>query len=283
MSLKDGETSIIGGLIQDSKTKGKRKVMILGDIPIIGPLLSSNDNSNSKSELVLAITPRVVRSISVPEGDAAGFWSGKEDEPSLSKPYSSFVQEPELVPAVQTTPLPPAEAPVKPETEPKAAPSVQPPPPVPAQPEPPTAAEPQSPAPKVTVNLAAPASVELNSQFSVEIKVANTTNLVSAPFTFAYDPIFLELIRLTEGPFMKKDGKPTTFRPTIDKVTGQVAISLSRPAEVGGVTGSGTLAIATFRAKNQGPASMGFLDTNLTAVGGKPVDALSYSAVVEVK
>ncbi|GAB7027275.1 secretin N-terminal domain-containing protein [Geotalea toluenoxydans] len=283
LSLKDGETSIIGGLIQDSKTKGKRKVMILGDIPIIGPLLSSNDNSNSKSELVLAITPRVVRSISVPEGDAAGFWSGKEDEPSLSKPYSSFVQEPELVPAVQTTPLPPAEAPVKPETEPKAAPSVQPPPPVPAQPEPPTAAEPQSPAPKVTVNLAAPASVELNSQFSVEIKVANTTNLVSAPFTFAYDPIFLELIRLTEGPFMKKDGKPTTFRPTIDKVTGQVAISLSRPAEVGGVTGSGTLAIATFRAKNQGPASMGFLDTNLTAVGGKPVDALSYSAVVEVK
>jgi general secretion pathway protein D len=297
LSLKDGETSIIGGLIQDSKNKSKQKVMILGDIPLIGPLLSGNDNSNSKSELVLAITPRVVRSVTVPEGDAAGFWSGKEDEPSLSKPYSSFVQEPELAPAAQTAPPTPAEVQAKPAAESKPSPAVEPTPSAPAAPAPgpgpvtapgpgpgpgPSAA-PQQPAPKVAINLAAPASVELNSQFSVEIKVANANDLISAPFTFAYDPVFLELVRLSEGPFMKKDGKPTTFRPIIDKATGQVVVNLSRPAEVGGVTGSGILATAVFRAKNQGPASLGFLDANFTAAGGKPVEAQSYSSVVEVK
>ncbi|WP_243371221.1 cohesin domain-containing protein [Geotalea sp. SG265] len=290
LSLKDGETSIIGGLIQDSNTKSKQKVMVLGDIPIIGPLLSSNDNSNSKSELVLAITPRVVRSVTVPEGEAAGFWSGKEDEPSLSKPYSSFVQEPELVPAVQTAPLPPAEAQtqppatpaVKPETEKKAGPAAQPAPPVTAAPAPAPAAE-QQPAPKVTLNLAAPASVKVNDQFTVEVKAANAANLISAPFTLAYDPIFLELVGVTEGPLMKKDGKPTTFRPTIDKTTGQVAVNLFRSPDTGGVSGSGTLVTVTFKAKNQGPASMGFLDTNFSAVGGKPVEAVAYSAVVQVQ
>ncbi|GAM10649.1 type IV pilus biogenesis and competence protein PilQ [Geobacter sp. OR-1] len=93
LSLKDGETSVIGGLIQDNKTKSKQKVMILGDLPIIGPLLTGSDNSNDKSELILAITPRIVRGVAVPEGEAAQFWSGREDEPSVHKPYGSFVSD----------------------------------------------------------------------------------------------------------------------------------------------------------------------------------------------
>lgn len=281
LTLKDGETSIIGGLIQDSKNKSKRKVMILGDLPLIGPLLSSNDNSNSKSELVLAITPRIVRSMSIPEGDVAAFWSGKEDEPSLAKPYSSFVQEPEIVPVVQTAPLP--QIPVQPPADKEATTSPMGEEGAAVIPEQPVAAPESQPAPKITLNIAAPASVKVNDQFTVEIKANNASNLISAPFTLVYDPIFLELIGVTEGKLMKQDGKSTTFRPTIDKVTGQVAVSLNRSNDLGGVTGSGVLATATFKAKNEGPASMGFVDVGFTAPGGKPLETISYSAVVQVK
>src|SRR6266702_924253 len=55
LSLRDGETSIIGGLIQDSKSKSSQKISLLGDIPLIGPLFAGHDVKNDKTEIVLAI------------------------------------------------------------------------------------------------------------------------------------------------------------------------------------------------------------------------------------
>ena len=95
LSLKDGETSIIGGLIQKTKTDSKSKIFLLGDIPFLGNLFSNTNKGDDKTELLLAITPRIVRGVTVPENDVSAFWSGREDEPSTNKPYSAFV-EPEL-------------------------------------------------------------------------------------------------------------------------------------------------------------------------------------------
>ncbi|KAF0218296.1 MAG: proteinral secretion pathway protein [Geobacteraceae bacterium] len=295
LSLKDGETSIIGGLIQDLKTKSKSKIFLLGDIPLIGSLLSSNDNSNDKTELVLAITPRIVRGITVPELDVAAFWSGKEDEPSSAKPYSSFIQEPELVQPPSSTPpsepgvsaAPPAAAvPSAP-----AAPSTGAPPPSQA---PPAAGTPQAQAPvpvpppqqpisRALVNITAPKSVKVNDQFTVEIKASDVSNLYNAPFILVYDPIFLDFVGAAEGSFLKQDGKPTSFRTTVDKNTGQVTIALNRVGDVGGVSGAGTLLTATLKARNKGPASFGFMGVNFTDPAGKPLDAVPYNAVVEVQ
>jgi general secretion pathway protein D len=97
LSLKDGETSIIGGLIQNTNNKSQDKVFLLGDIPIIGQLFSNHNNSGDKNELILAITPRIVRGITVSDAETASFWSGVEDDPSVAKHYASFTQEPEYV------------------------------------------------------------------------------------------------------------------------------------------------------------------------------------------
>lgn len=114
LSLKDGETSIIGGLIQDTKGQNSNKVAFLGDIPVIGPLFSSHDNSGDKTELILAITPRIVRGIAVSEPEISSFWSGLEDDPSVAPHYSSFVQEPEFAPAAASAANVPAKGPVLP-------------------------------------------------------------------------------------------------------------------------------------------------------------------------
>ena len=79
LSLKDGETSIIGGLIQKTDTDSKNKVFLLGDIPFLGSLLSNTNKSGEKRELLLAITPRIVRGVTVPDDDIAAFWSGREE------------------------------------------------------------------------------------------------------------------------------------------------------------------------------------------------------------
>ena len=110
LSLKDGETSIIGGLIQKTKTDSKSKVFLLGDIPFLGALFSNTNDSANKTELLLSITPRIVRGVTVPENDVAAFWSGREEEPSANKPYSSFAQDTEFAPAAETAPAAPVAA-----------------------------------------------------------------------------------------------------------------------------------------------------------------------------
>ena len=57
--LKDGETIILGGLIQESESENINKVPILGDIPLLGRLFRNKRTSLIKSELMIFITPYV--------------------------------------------------------------------------------------------------------------------------------------------------------------------------------------------------------------------------------
>lgn len=61
VSVKDGETVVLGGIINDSVSKTVSKVPLLGDLPIIGNLFRSTSKSNNKTELLVFLTPRVVR------------------------------------------------------------------------------------------------------------------------------------------------------------------------------------------------------------------------------
>jgi general secretion pathway protein D len=57
----DGQTVIIGGLIQDSKAENESKVPLLGDIPLLGNLFKRKVTSDSKTELIIFLTPHVIQ------------------------------------------------------------------------------------------------------------------------------------------------------------------------------------------------------------------------------
>lgn len=60
MLLRDGETTVIGGIFVDSETEGQDGVPWLMDVPILGNLFKSTTYSKSKSELLIFITPRIL-------------------------------------------------------------------------------------------------------------------------------------------------------------------------------------------------------------------------------
>lgn len=76
LRLKDGETQILAGLILDDDRRNISKLPGLGDIPLLGRIFSNNDDSNSKTEIVLAITPRVLGNIPLPNAQFTEYWSG---------------------------------------------------------------------------------------------------------------------------------------------------------------------------------------------------------------
>ena len=78
LTLKDGETQILAGLIRDSETESINRLPGLGDLPFLGRLFSNNANKDEKTEVVLSITPRVLRRLERPSADLAEYWSGPE-------------------------------------------------------------------------------------------------------------------------------------------------------------------------------------------------------------
>ena len=330
LSLKDGETSVIGGLIQKSANNDQTKIFLLGDLPLLGPLISGNNKSRDKTELLLAITPRLVRGVSVPQAGLMSFASGKEDEPSLTRPMASFDLEPVYEapakhPAPQSAPkagdktsvapvaptaaaavsspsalavqasgavkpadtvIPPAAAarpaaasaqPGQPATAVKPADTL-------APPTQSSAVKPAAPpAKRSLLQLSAPASVPVGQQFTIEIKGADMKDLARASFQLTYDPIFVELVSVSEGTYFKKDGKQMTFSSSSDVTAGAITITAGRAAADGGVSGAGQIAVAVFRGKNQGPASFGFRSVALSSTDGKGLDVLPFSTAVDVR
>jgi general secretion pathway protein D len=61
LRLEDGETFAIGGLIQEDEQESMSKVPLLGDIPIIGELFKSRSSDSSRSELLIFVTPRIIK------------------------------------------------------------------------------------------------------------------------------------------------------------------------------------------------------------------------------
>lgn len=76
--LKDGETQVLAGLISDQDRSTASKVPGLGQIPGVGRLFSSNNGSGSKSEIVLSITPHIIRAQAAPEARFGDVWSGTD-------------------------------------------------------------------------------------------------------------------------------------------------------------------------------------------------------------
>ena len=62
VAVRSGESIVLGGLIKDNKSSSKEGVPLLKDIPLVGGLFAQNKSSGGRTELLVIITPRVVRS-----------------------------------------------------------------------------------------------------------------------------------------------------------------------------------------------------------------------------
>jgi type II secretory pathway component GspD/PulD (secretin) len=58
--VPDGQTVVIGGLMQNQKVNSEKKVPLLGDIPLLGMLFKHRTTDNEKKELLIFLTPHIV-------------------------------------------------------------------------------------------------------------------------------------------------------------------------------------------------------------------------------
>ncbi len=96
LRLRDGETQVLAGLISDEDRRGADRVPGLGELPTLGRLFSSQRDEQLKTQLVLLITPRIVRTLARPAAHTVEF-SARDTEaaaPHVTRPAPARVRPP---------------------------------------------------------------------------------------------------------------------------------------------------------------------------------------------
>lgn len=78
LRLRDGETQVLAGLINDEERSSALRLPGLGDLPLVGRLFGSKKDSRNKTEIVLLITPHIVRNVAPPDAATVNFAGGTD-------------------------------------------------------------------------------------------------------------------------------------------------------------------------------------------------------------
>ena len=120
LRLKDGETQALAGLIQDSENDSATGLPFLSDIPLVGRLFADKSHKRVKDEIVLLITPHIVRNVEPAPLSATEFQAGTDGDPGGSFMRSGPPVDPVRLPPIE--PNRPASPPAEGEGSPGQAP-----------------------------------------------------------------------------------------------------------------------------------------------------------------
>jgi general secretion pathway protein D len=240
LRMKDGETQVLAGLIQDSDTRSAAGIPGLSQIPIVGRLFGAHNSDREKSEIVLSITPHIIRTQARPAADATEFWYGSETR-SRSAPFAAANSEAAVAGAVAGVSGGAAAAgPGLPTVGPR--PSVSQ-PVVPAVPVAAAApAAPAGPPPHPTVTVEGPGEIKVGQEFDVTVRVATDVGIARLRGQVRFDGSAMQLVSGTPG-----DLVPTSAgSPTVDARAGGAQVDVITTDDP--IQGEGSLMQLHFKA-----------------------------------
>ena len=287
LQLKDGETQILAGLIKDSDTRSASKIPGLGDIPVVGRLFSDHNTSRDKTEVVLSITPRIIRAKPRPSSDTTEFWYGTESRSGmapLGSSSSGTMSHGSAAAAPVGGAVAPADMPTRAPTDvstmggvPEAAsgggggttvgsaPSA-----VPSQriaalqgiTEVPTGkpTEADGPTPHPTATLVGPGDVKVGDEFSVTLQLQTDQNISKLRSQVRYDAAAFQLLSGDAGGMVPgASGAKVTGR------AGGAQLDVTAPSDAP-ISGSGDVMVLKFKALQARPKTA--FAAQVTVVGG---------------
>jgi general secretion pathway protein D len=259
LRLKDGETQVLAGLINDEDRVSANRVPLLGDLPILGRLFGSQNDNRQKTEIVLSITPHLIRNMQRKDPALESFWSGTE---------SSIRSRPLLLREMK--PVPGGEAPAsgKPGQGGPAPAAAN----TPASANPPLAGgrainpvvvSPPG-APKLVWH--GPAKAKVGDVIELALEIDSADALRAASLQLAFQSAEFEVVAVEDGQYFGKDGKGA-FSKSVDAASGRISVGASAP-EGAPRSGAGRVALVKLRAlKEAQEASVGLVA--LTPIGAE--------------
>jgi len=248
--LKDGETNLLAGLLKDEERKSLKGIAGLKNLPILGGLFSSTDRTVEQTDVILTITPHIIRTMPITEEDSKPLWIDNE---ALS--FATQMAGGETAAGEEI---------VSPEEEP-------------------TPEELAQAREMSTVNFL-PARVELQAgnTFNVNLAVNSPADITSLSLNLNFDPKLLRLKEIQRGDVVAQFGDKGSFLQNVSPTSGVAVIGFSSPTPTSGVK-SGNLVILVFEAVAAGETRVVISSVQALGAQGRPVNLVGGEMEVLIR
>jgi general secretion pathway protein D len=281
--LKDGETNLLGGILEIDDTSTLGGTPFLSQIPILKYLFSSTQKEHVTNELIFILVPHIVRSQELNDMNRRTFdvgTGGNIDLRMTSKPAAPATATP-----ATAAPAQPATggAPVTPPRQPATSAPTQQAPNQSASPTSTPAAAQTLRAGQVGLQLDPGAvTAQQGGTVNLAIQLAYGQDVSSVPIQISYDPRVLQFVSVTNGDFLAKDGQNVVLVHRDDPSTGKLQVTAQRPPGVQGISGDGTVFNLVFTAKAKGAGTVSILTPGARNSKNQPLDVLGSQTTVTV-
>ena len=230
LRLKDGETQVLAGLINREDRRVASGWPGISRFPILNRIFGSQKTDKQSTEIVLSITPRLVRGVRRASLDELQFESGTATRlggnvsMANTAPIVSEMNASEANALVDTS----SAASVIPIPEPQIA----------------TGEFPGSP--QVLLSWSVPAEVRAGEQFTAVLNISALQAVDQMPVMVGFDPQSLQVVNVEEGPFMAQGGGQSSLAKQVNISDGKIIATVVRQGSA--VSGQGNLLQVTFKA-----------------------------------
>ncbi len=251
--LKDGEVSVLGGLIERTETKNVNGIPGVAQIPLFRYLFSDNSNEVQENEVLIVLTPHVLRLPSITADNLRTLAAGTDTDARVYRDGQEAIPTPAIPNAPSTS--------------------------VPSQPAPPAGA---TPAAQLHFDPPA-ATLKPGDTTTLGLAVSNVNDLYSIPLLIHYDPAVVQVEDVRNGGFLSGGTQEIAIVQRIDAQRGEVVISATRRPNTPGVNGSGTLLGIVVRGVAPGKTALQILQVNAHDSQQRTIPVVSGEAAIQVQ
>jgi general secretion pathway protein D len=257
--LKEGEASILAGLVNKSDTKSINGWPGLAHVPLLRYLFSEDSRSSEDDEILIILTPRIVRMPDWSRANLRALYSGSETnvqvrrESDVRGPSQELPQGP-ANPATPPTGVTPPAA-----NAAQGGQSAQ------------MRFEPRS------------LSLKTGQTATIGVVVDNVTDLFSIPFLVQYNPAVISVEEVQHGGFLQGGNQEIAIVTNINKEHGQAIISATRQPNTVGVSGTGTIMGIVVKAIAPGTSSLSIVQVNAKDSQQKAIPLVTSEATLQVQ
>ena len=281
IQVKDGEPSLLAGILTKQDTFNVNGTPGLGELPILKYLFSTQSKEQQSDEIVFLVIPHIVRESVLTDQNTRAFYTGTSNAidlirktPDQMKAAMPVAGTDTTIAAAQTTSAANAASAMIPKIAQDGRP-IAPPGANPAAGAANAALIPMT-VPGGPVQLSVVPAVnnqKVGETFQVSVMLTNANDLYSVPLQIQFNSQVLSLVNVDDGNLLGKDGQAVALVHR-DEGNGAVTISSTRPPGVRGVDGSGSVCTLTFKAVAPGNSSL-----QLVRIGAKDSKQNSLPAV----
>lgn len=270
LNMRDGETVVLAGLIAEEDRYNREAVPGIDDIPGLGALLSNSNTDKITTEVILIITPHIVRKLNPPKLAKQTLWSGTANhydtqplfshgQPGPTPPYSDAAGEFSSRAGSPSSSSDEESTASDNETDPRASvPGVS----------------------RLQI-IPAAASIKSGEQISFTLQGLSFSSVERVSLTLTYDPAVLIFKQAIEGPMWAGQQVPPSLTVSAIPNAGQLIIQMGQQGKP--VQGDGALASLVFEATGTGASNIHIQSPTVLGATAQPVPVMVQHGKVWVE